>query len=64
MLVLTLRRLSLSLVFQGDGKIDLDMTMTTLGPEDDTAQGLIVPNRDRVMYRPPPGKSALGMMPV
>lgn len=35
--------------------------MTTLGPEDDTAQGLIVPNRDRVMYRPPPGKSALGL---
>ncbi|KAG8080426.1 hypothetical protein GUJ93_ZPchr0007g3836 [Zizania palustris] len=35
--------------------------MTTLGPEDDTAQGLILPNRDRVMYRPPPGKSALGL---
>lgn len=46
---------------EGDGKIDLDMTMTTLGPEDDTAQGLIVPNRDRVMYRPPLGKSALGL---
>jgi hypothetical protein len=42
---------------------DMDATMTTLGPEDDTgAQGLILPSRDRVMYRPPPGKSALGMV--
>uniref|UniRef100_A0A0E0LL37 RNA helicase n=1 Tax=Oryza punctata TaxID=4537 RepID=A0A0E0LL37_ORYPU len=41
---------------------DMDATMTTLGPEDDTgAQGLILPSRDRVMYRPPPGKSALGL---
>ncbi|KAL5198300.1 hypothetical protein ABZP36_001812 [Zizania latifolia] len=46
---------------EGDGKLDLDVTITTLGPEDDTAQGLILPNRDRVMYRPPPGKSALGL---
>uniref|UniRef100_A0A0D9WZA3 RNA helicase n=1 Tax=Leersia perrieri TaxID=77586 RepID=A0A0D9WZA3_9ORYZ len=45
----------------GNGKLDLEATMTTLGPEDDTAQGLILPNRDRVMYRPPPGKSALGL---
>ncbi|CAN6211734.1 unnamed protein product [Urochloa humidicola] len=33
--------------------------MTTLGPEDDTAQGLILPTK--VMYRPQTGKSALGL---
>jgi pre-mRNA-splicing factor ATP-dependent RNA helicase DHX38/PRP16 len=45
-----------------EGNLDLDATTSTLGPEDDTAQGLILPNKDRVMYRPPPGKSALGIM--
>ena len=45
-----------------DGRLDLDATTSTLGPEDDTAQGLILPTKDKVMYRPPPGKSALGMM--
>ncbi|KAK1680311.1 hypothetical protein QYE76_041159 [Lolium multiflorum] len=44
-----------------EGNLDLDATTSTLGPEDDTAQGLILPNKDRVMYRPPPGKSALGL---
>lgn len=33
--------------------------MTTLGPEDNTAQGLILPSK--VMYRPQTGKSVLGM---
>lgn len=48
-------------VLQGNGKVDLDATMGTLAPEEDTAQGLILPSKERVMYRPPPGKSALGM---
>ncbi|TVU38991.1 hypothetical protein EJB05_12390 [Eragrostis curvula] len=46
---------------EGNGKVDLDATMATLGPEEDTAQGLILPSKERVMYRPPPGKSALGL---
>jgi hypothetical protein len=37
----------------------MDATMATLGPEDDTAQGLILPSK--VMYRPQAGKSILGM---
>ncbi|GJN32400.1 hypothetical protein PR202_gb20908 [Eleusine coracana subsp. coracana] len=46
---------------EGNGKVDLEATMATLAPEEDTAQGLILPSKERVMYRPPPGKSALGM---
>ena len=45
----------------GNGEVDLDATMTTLGPEDDTSQGLILTNKQRVMYRPPAGKSVLGI---
>jgi len=37
----------------------MDATMATLGPEDDTTQGLILPSK--VMYRPQAGKSVLGM---
>jgi hypothetical protein len=43
----------------GNGDVDLDATMTTLGPEDNTGQGLILPSK--VMYRPQTGKSVLGM---
>ncbi|KAK3127120.1 hypothetical protein QOZ80_7AG0568590 [Eleusine coracana subsp. coracana] len=46
---------------EGNGKVDLEATMATLAPEEDTAQGLILPSKERVMYRPPPGKSALGL---
>ena len=45
----------------GNAEVDLDATMTTLGPEDDTSQGLILTNKQRVMYRPPAGKSVLGI---
>ncbi|XBI54648.1 hypothetical protein VPH35_036625 [Triticum aestivum] len=48
-------------MMSSDGRLDLDATTSTLGPEDDTAQGLILPTKDKVMYRPPPGKSALGL---
>jgi len=37
----------------------MDATMATLGPEDDTTQGLILPSK--VMYRPQAGKSVLGL---
>jgi hypothetical protein len=47
-------------VLQGNGKVDLDATMATLAPEEDTAQRLILPSKERVMYRSPSGKSALG----
>ncbi|PAN14104.1 hypothetical protein PAHAL_2G384100 [Panicum hallii] len=43
----------------GNGEVDMDATMATLGPEDDTAQGLILPSK--VMYRPQAGKSILGL---
>ena len=43
----------------GIGEVDMDATMATLGPEDDTTQGLILPSK--VMYRPQAGKSVLGM---
>ncbi|KAG2645582.1 hypothetical protein PVAP13_2KG431815 [Panicum virgatum] len=43
----------------GNGEVDMDATMATLGPEDDTTQGLILPSK--VMYRPQAGKSVLGL---
>ncbi|XP_072951329.1 pre-mRNA-splicing factor ATP-dependent RNA helicase DEAH7-like isoform X2 [Typha angustifolia] len=46
----------------GDGKImDLNATMTTLEPESSISGGLCIPDREKILYRPPEGKSVLGL---
>uniref|UniRef100_A0A7N0VIE2 RNA helicase n=2 Tax=Kalanchoe fedtschenkoi TaxID=63787 RepID=A0A7N0VIE2_KALFE len=50
-------------VMEGDyvGSIDLDKTTVTLEPEDAGTGGLIVPGKDRVVFRPSGKKSLLGL---
>ncbi|CAM8947639.1 unnamed protein product [Rhodiola kirilowii] len=48
---------------EGDyvGSIDLDKTTVTLEPEEAGSGGLIVPGKDRVVFRPSGNKSLLGL---
>lgn len=40
--------------------MDMNMTIDTLEPESELSGGLCLPDRERVLYRPPESKSILG----
>ncbi|KAJ0981741.1 hypothetical protein J5N97_009996 [Dioscorea zingiberensis] len=45
-----------------DGKVvDINEMSTTLEPDTSTRGGLSLPNKDRLTFRPPRGKSTLGL---
>lgn len=43
------------------GPIDLDQTTVTFEPDQSGSGGLHIPGKDRVVFRPPPRKSLLGI---